>query len=193
MTNWINTIPLLIIFVSCLFFVSTSRPKIALISIGIIFVGIFSISVQFGSAWSAVIRLVVGLASLLMIFLSSNGRVFTFPQIPRSGWMFTLTGFILFSLISVFVSIKAANFLNFPIDLILAGLFVTFGGILVLGISGFPLKVILGILVLYCGFSAIYCSLETSVLVNGLLSAINLALGIVGSYFVMHEVQVSEE
>jgi hypothetical protein len=192
MTNWINTLPLLAIFAACFIFVSSSRPKIALISIGIIYAGVFVVSAQFSSAWSATIRLIVGFASLLMIFLSANGRVLTFPQIPRSGWLFSLSGFVLFSLVAVFASINAANFLNFPIDLILAGFLTAFCGILVLGISGFPLKVILGILVLYCGFSAIYCSLETSILVNGLLSAINLALGIIGSYFVIREAQEGE-
>jgi hypothetical protein len=127
-----------------------------------------------------------------MIFISLNGKKIAFPKYPRSGLLFRLLGFLLFSLIAVLVSVKAANFLNFPIDVILAGLLVTFCGILELGISGFPLKVILGILVLYCGFSTIYCSLETSLLVNGLLSAINITLGVVGSYFVVREVQVTE-
>jgi len=135
---------------------------------------------------------VTGLATLLMVFISLTGKNITFPKYPRSGLLFRLLGFLLFSIIAVLVSVKAASFLNFPIDIILAGLLVTFCGIMELGISGFPLKVILGILVLYCGFSTIYCSLETSLLVNGLLSAINIALGVVGSYFVVRDVQVTE-
>ncbi len=192
MTHWINIIPLLLIFMGCLTFLSVSKPKWALICMGIIYLSIFIISVQFNSTWSALIRLMTGLATLLMVFISLSGKQLTFPQTPRSGLLFRLLGFILFSLIAALVSIKAANFLNFPLDVILAGLLVTFCGILELGTSGFPLKVILGILVLYCGFSTIYCSLETSILVNGLLSAINLALGVVGSYFVIREVLVTE-
>jgi len=192
MTDWINVLPLLLIFIGCLIILTVSKPKLVLISMGMIYICVFIISVQFNSTWSTLIRLVTGLATLLMIFISLSGKKVTFPRYPRSGLLFRLLGFLLFSLIAVLVSIKAANFLNFPIDVILAGLLVTFCGILELGISGFPLKVILGILVLYCGFSTIYCSLETSLLVNGLLSAINIALGVVGSYFVIREVQVTE-
>ncbi len=192
MTDWINVLPLLLIFIGCLIILTVSKPKLVLISMGMIYICVFIISVQFNSTWSTLIRLVTGLATLLMIFISLSGKKVTFPRYPRSGLLFRLLGFLLFSLIAVLVSIKAANFLNFPIDVILAGLLVTFCGILELGISGFPLKVILGILVLYCGFSTIYCSLETSLLVNGLLSGINIALGVVGSYFVIREVQVTE-
>ncbi len=192
MTNWNNVIPLLLIFIGCLIFLTASKPKVALISMGIIYICVFIITVQYNSTWSTLIRLVTGLATLLMIFISLSGKKITFPQYPRSGLLFRLLGFLLFSLVAVLVSVKASNFLNFPIDVILAGLLVTFCGILELGISGYPLKVILGILVLYCGFSTIYCSLETSLLVNGLLSAINITLGVVGSYFIIRDVQVNE-
>ena len=192
MTHWFNILPLLLIFIGCLILLTVSKPKLVLFSIGIIYICVFIITVQFNSTWSTLIRLVTGLATLLLIFASLSGKKNNFPQYPRNGLLFRLLGFLLFSLIAVLVSVKAADFLNFPIDVILAGMLITFCGILELGISGFPLKVILGILVLYCGFSTIYCSLETSLLVNGLLSAINIALGVVGSYFVIREVQVTE-
>ena len=192
MTHLINVLPLLLIFIGCLTFLTVRKPKLVLISMGVIYTCVFIISVQFNSTWSTLIRLVTGIATLLLIFISLSGRKISFPQYPRNALLFRLLGYLLFSLIAVLVSVNAANFLNFPIDVILAGLLVTFCGILELGISGFPLKVILGILVLYCGFSTIYCSLETSLLVNGLLSAINIALGVVGSYFVIREVQVTE-
>lgn len=188
MANWINTIPLIIIFTACLVLVSTGKPKITLVCMGVVYLGIFIISAQFTSVLSALIRLIVGLASILMIFFALSGQEFTSPRISRSGLLFRLMGYILFSLIAVFVSVKAESFLSFPIDIILAGLIVSFGGILVLGISGNPLKVILGILVFFCGFNAIYCSLETSILINGLLSVVNLVLGGIGAYFVIRDV-----
>ena len=193
MTHWINILPLLIIFTSCIAFLSANKPRLVLFSMGLIYICVFIITVQFNSTWSTLIRLAAGLATLFMIFISFSGKKLTFPENPRSGLIFRLLGFILFSIIAVLASIKTADFLNFPIDVILAGLLITFCGILELGTSGLPLKVILGILVLYCGFSTIYCSLETSLLVNGLLSAINLALGVVGAYFVTREVLVAEK
>jgi uncharacterized membrane protein HdeD (DUF308 family) len=55
------------------------------------------------------------------------------------------------------------------------------GGLLQLGMKGKPLSVIFGILTVLAGFELLYASVETSVLINGLLAAINLLIALVGS------------
>ncbi len=55
-------------------------------------------------------------------------------------------------------------------------------GLLHLGITIRPLRVILGLLTVLSGFEIIYAALEGSVLVAALLAGINLGLALVGSY-----------
>ena len=56
-------------------------------------------------------------------------------------------------------------------------------GLLHLGMTARPFRVIIGLLTVLAGFEIVYAGVEASVLVAGLLAAINLGLALVGSYF----------
>lgn len=56
-------------------------------------------------------------------------------------------------------------------------------GLLILGISAEPFRVVLGLLTVLSGFEVIYAAVESSILVAGLLAAINLGLALVGAHF----------
>ncbi len=55
-------------------------------------------------------------------------------------------------------------------------------GLLQLGVTIKPLRVIVGLLTLLTGFELLYAVVETSVLVAGLLALVNLGLALVGVY-----------
>ena len=61
--------------------------------------------------------------------------------------------------------------------LLLAGM-----GVLMLGISAGILKIILGLLTVMAGFEILYATVETSILLAGLLTTINLGLALAGAY-----------
>lgn len=61
--------------------------------------------------------------------------------------------------------------------LLLAGM-----GVLQLGISAGILKIILGLLTVMAGFEILYATVETSILLAGLLTIINLGLALAGAY-----------
>jgi hypothetical protein len=60
-------------------------------------------------------------------------------------------------------------------------------GILQLGITIQPLRVIIGLLTVLSGFEILYASVENSVLVAALLSVVNLGLALVGAYLIIAE------
>jgi hypothetical protein len=62
-------------------------------------------------------------------------------------------------------------------SLILMGL-----GMLHLGMTVRPFRVILGLLTVLSGFEALYAALESSILVAALLATVNLGLALVGAY-----------
>ncbi len=62
-------------------------------------------------------------------------------------------------------------------SLILMGL-----GMLHLGMTVQPFRVILGLLTVLAGFEALYAALESSILVAAMLSTVNLGLALVGAY-----------
>jgi hypothetical protein len=57
-------------------------------------------------------------------------------------------------------------------------------GLLHLGLTAQPLRISIGLLTTLAGFEIIYASVETSILVAGLLAGVNIGLGLVGAYMI---------
>jgi hypothetical protein len=55
-------------------------------------------------------------------------------------------------------------------------------GMLHLGMTIQPFRVILGLLTVLSGFEALYAALESSILVAAMLATVNLGLALVGAY-----------
>lgn len=76
---------------------------------------------------------------------------------------------------------------------IIGGLLLIGMGLLHLGITAQPLRVILGLLTVLAGFEILYAAVESSSLVAALLAAVNLGLALVGSYLLVSTPEQSEE
>jgi hypothetical protein len=55
-------------------------------------------------------------------------------------------------------------------------------GLLHLGITAEILRIILGLLTVMAGFEILYATVETSILLAGLLAIVNLGLALAGAY-----------
>ncbi len=192
MVNWFNLAPLILIFIACVFFLTSRNIKIVLGSVGLILLSEFFIGFQFSAFFSAFIRLVASFAAILTIYVSHREIKVTFVSAKRNELIFRIVAFIMFTIFAILVASGISKFLNIPEDVVLGGLIVVFCGILQLGISSSPIKVILGIILFYVGFSSMYCIIESSLLVNGLISAVILILGGLGTYFVIREVKEAD-
>jgi hypothetical protein len=78
---------------------------------------------------------------------------------------------------------SAASWLNLSLPVAWAGLILIGMGLLHLGITAQPFRVILGLLTLLSGFEILYAAVESSVLVAALLAVVNLGLALVAAYF----------
>jgi hypothetical protein len=72
--------------------------------------------------------------------------------------------------------------LKVPLPVAQATLLLIGMGLIHLGITTRPLRVLLGLLTVLAGFELIYAAVETSVLVAGLLAVVTLGLALVGAY-----------
>ena len=66
-------------------------------------------------------------------------------------------------------------------------------GMLHLGMTAQPFRVIVGLLTVLSGFEALYAALESSVLVAAMLSIVDLGLALVGSYLLTAKTPNPEE
>jgi hypothetical protein len=134
----------------------------------------------------AAVKLITGwmvIAALGITRLSTTQEAISPKEAWPSGWTFRLfAGGIVVAIVAA-VTPRVPNVLpgiGLPEtagSLLLIGL-----GLLHLGLTERPLRVILGLLTVLAGFEIIYAALESSVLVAALLAGVNLGLALVGSY-----------
>lgn len=124
---------------------------------------------------------VLGLTRLSLLEQPRESR----PRFPSSPLFLALA-----VLLVIVVVMGAAPALvgwsrQFSINQAWSGLFLIGIGVLQVGLSDLPSRIIVGMLTLLTGFEIIYASVETSILVAGLLAILNLGVALVGSYLLL--------
>ncbi|HEX2981317.1 MAG TPA: hypothetical protein VHO48_13695 [Anaerolineaceae bacterium] len=133
----------------------------------------------------AITKLVVGWMAGAALGLSQMGQRSLATE--GSSWpasrIFRLLAAGLVMLMIAAIVPKAEGFLVTVGTPQIWGGFILLGmGLLQLGMTAHPFRVIIGLLTVLAGFEILYAAVEISVLVAGLLSAVNLGLALVGVY-----------
>jgi hypothetical protein len=81
------------------------------------------------------------------------------------------------------LSLRASGWLGLSLPIAWGSLLLVGMGLLQLGISVQPFRVILGLLTAMAGFEILYAAVESSTMVAALLSVVNLGLALTGAYF----------
>jgi hypothetical protein len=100
----------------------------------------------------------------------------------NATFVFRLLISILVWIVVVLAAPSLVQTLRVPLPVAQASLLLVGMGLIHLGITTRPLRVLLGLLTVLAGFELIYAALETSVLVAGLLAVVTLGLALVGAY-----------
>jgi len=154
--------------------------------LGLQYVGVFWLTNQHWPISMAAIKLVTGwmaIATLGITRLNLKDAPDESEQFWPQGRLFRLfaagivTVIIITAVPRVEVIIPGIGLPVISGSLILMGL-----GMLHLGMTAQPFRVILGLLTILSGFEALYAALESSVLVAAMLSVVNLGLALVGAY-----------
>jgi hypothetical protein len=154
--------------------------------LGFQYVGVFWLTAQHWPLSMASIKLVAGwmaIATLSMTRINKNIRFESEEQFWPQGRLFRIFAA---SIIAVIVSTFSPQVediipgIGLPVvsgSLILMGL-----GILHLGITTQPFRVIIALLTVLSGFEALYAALESAILVAAMLAVVNLGLALTGAY-----------
>ena len=165
--------------------------------LGLQYLGVFWLTNQHWPISMAAIKLVTGwmaIATLGMTRLSLKEADESSEQFWPQGRFFRLFAA---GIVTVIVTTAAPRVeeiipgIGLPVisgSLILLGL-----GMLHLGMTAQPFRVILGLLTILSGFEALYAALESSVLVAAMLSVVNLGLALVGAYLLTSRIPKLEE
>ena len=135
---------------------------------------------------TAMVKLVAGLiaCAVLGLALYNLPKEFVFKQrfaLPEI--LFRLIAAVLAGIFAITGGSKLVQwFSEISIEQAYGALILMALGLIQLGLTTQPLKVVIGLLTFLSGFGIIYAAIENSILVTGLLAVITLGLSIVGAY-----------
>jgi hypothetical protein len=158
------------------------------------YAGVFLLVLQNWSVGLAAIKLISGLIAG-MVLLSSRTNVEkeeAEPVVTSEGVFRLLVSILVWAL--VFILEPSVQQLVLISNSVLWSGFILIGmGLLQLGMTVEPPRVIVGLLTVLSGFEVIYAAVENSVLVAGLLAVITLGLALVGAYLIINKPEEAEK
>jgi hypothetical protein len=162
----VGALAVLYLFVSLLFtnVLATQIAGIKLIVYIIVWLIIFICAQQKGWGYTDSSNEVHG----LVLSAKIRFRILAVFMVGIVGWQLVETGMLPFPVVSQFVTLGATQ--------------LVFQGLLLLAIAKQPLKIGLGILVMYSGFGLLYSAVEPSLMVVGMLGLVDIAVALAICY-----------
>ncbi len=154
--------------------------------LGMQYVGVFWLTNQYWPISMAAIKLVTGwmaIAILGITHLNLKDVDHDSEQFWPQGRLFRIFTAGVVTMIVVTASPRVEAIIpGIGLPIIYSSLTLIGLGMLHLGMTAQPFRVILGLLTVLSGFEALYAALESSILVAAMLSTVNLGLALVGAY-----------
>jgi hypothetical protein len=133
----------------------------------------------------ATAKLVTGwMACTILSIAQFNKSSVEEGEVPwPQGRLFRLFATGIMMATSFALSLSASIWLGLGLPITWGSLLLIGMGLLQLGFSSQPFRVIIGLLTVLAGYEIIYATVESSTLVAALLSVVNLGLALAGAYF----------
>ncbi|MDR3572695.1 MAG: hypothetical protein P4L50_02435 [Anaerolineaceae bacterium] len=179
----LDVLPVILIMGSSLAVLISQRLRFTLIFLAVQYLAVFWLVALVWPIGLAAIKLVVGLmAGALVGSLQPSDELVEEKYAGMSGGIFRSLAAGLVWLAVFSVAPELLDWVPTQPVILWGGLVLVGMGLLQLGMTTRPLRIIVGLLTVISGFEILYASLESSILVAGLLAMINLGIGLTGAY-----------
>ncbi len=181
MDNYLNLLPLIVIFAASLMLFVFLTWRRALIGLGALVLMAFIFYLQVWPFTMAAVKLITGWMVVAILFFSPIQEEAPQPGI-NGNQVFKIVALIFIWVVAFLITSKINQFFQIKPEILFAAIAVFGTGLLQLGMTTVPFYILTGILMVFTGFEILYASIETSILINGLLALMNLLVALVGSY-----------
>lgn len=182
MQHWYNILPLIFLMASTYVLMTDNRwTRILAGFIGLYF-GIFLLQIQYVPFGLAMAKLITGVMAAVILYVSRNEIKLDGQDKNPSIRIFKLTVLLFFWVVSFITAGGMTTLVPLNYETICGAVIIITAALIQLGMNNQPIKITFGILYLYAGFDLVYGSVESSILVNGLLAFTTLLVAFVGMY-----------
>lgn len=187
MNSLIDILPVLLAGLASLILFINKKWRWNILAIAVIYVSVFWMVLQVWSTGLAVVKLIAGwmAGAILGSAVKEDSELLVEDTKVEQRFKLVIVLIIWIFSFSIMQSIKVR--LPIPDTLIWGGVLLIIMGILQIGLSVRPIRIIFGLLTAFSGFEVLYAGVEQSVLVAGFLVIITLGIALIGVLFIQQE------
>jgi hypothetical protein len=187
MNSLIDILPVLLAGLSSLILFINKKWRWNILAMASIYVSVFWMVLQVWPIGLAVVKLIAGwmAGAILGSSIKEDSDLLVEDKNVEQRFKLVIVLIIWIFSFSIMQSIKIR--LPIPDPLIWGGVLLIIMGILQIGMSLRPIRIIFGLLTAFSGFEVLYAGVEQSVLVAGFLVIITLGIALIGVLFIQQE------
>jgi hypothetical protein len=168
---------------------ASHRWRWCLFALALQYAGVFTLVALHWPFALAAVKLVAGWMTglvLVIAVLNSSDTGLAEEHTQPGGALFRLLAAGLVAMVVASTAPRVARWMpGVEMEQVWGGLILIGIGLLHLGLTAQPLRVVLGLLTVLSGFEILYAAVETATLVTGLLAGVNLGLALLGAYLLV--------
>jgi hypothetical protein len=182
-----DLLPVLLAGISSLILFTNKNWRWNILALALQYVAVFWMVLQVWTLGMAVVKLIAGwMAGAILGSAVSDEKINT-ENDNNMEQRFKIIISVIIWIIIFSVSQGIKLWLPIPDSIIIGGLILISIGILQVGISVRPIRIIFGLLTAFSGFEVLYAGVERSVLVAGFLVLITLGIALLGVLFIQQQ------
>jgi hypothetical protein len=182
-TGLLSELAVAILVVSTLVLVLSQNWRWSIIALSFQYVAVFMLAILVWPLGLAAVKLVAGwMAGAVLGASQPAPELVEDANAGKSNVLFRLFVALLVWVLVFTLTPALVSWIPLPANLVAGSMLLVGMGLIHLGMTTRPLRVLLGLLTTLSGFELVYAAVENSVLVAGLLAVVTLGLALVGAY-----------
>jgi hypothetical protein len=179
----LSMVTVIVLVMSTLFLLLSQNWRWSIIALAVQYLAVFALVLQAWPFGLAAVKLVAGWMAGAVLGASQPAvELVEDPQSSSSAIVFRFLLAILVGILAFTITPAVMTLVPLPTSLVMGTIILIGMGLVQLGMTTRPLRVLLGLLTTLSGFELIYAAVEDSVMVAGLLAVVTLGLALVGAY-----------
>jgi hypothetical protein len=171
------------IVISTLFLLLNQNWRWSILALAIQYLAVFALILPVWPLGLAAVKLVAGwMAGAVLGYSQPAPELVEDDYGGNNGFLFRFLVAVLVWVLVFTLAPQVVALVPLPSSLVMGAILLIGMGLVQLGMTTRPLRVLVGLLTVLSGFELLYAAVERSVLVAGLLALVTLGLALVGAY-----------
>lgn len=178
-----SLLPVVVLVITTLFLLLSQNWRWSIVALAVQYVAVFALVLPVWPLGLAAVKLVAGwMAGAVLGNAQPSPDLVEDPQTSGTGFIFRFLVAVFVWVVVYTVSPLVVALVPLPLSLVMGVILLIGMGLVHLGMTTRPLRVLIGLLTTLSGFELLYAAVENSVMVAGLLAMVTLGLALVGAY-----------